>query len=182
MNPVGPMQYYTNSSPLPHPGYTPGADLGLQAEGGDYEAFEIHVFGVSSLEVTAAEFLVEAGSPAEITWTAPPPGPTHLRILLTVNPHGSGPGSVIECEVPDTGATTIPEPLVTALVGDGLSGFPRATLTRLSSDSVDLTPGCVEFRSQSQVVIPVSVPGLVSCDGDEDCTPPATCQPDLTCG
>jgi hypothetical protein len=181
MNPLGPMQFYTNPSPLPHPGYTPGADLGLSAEGGDSEAFELHAFGVSALEVTAPEFVVESGAPSDITWTAPPAGPTHLRMLLTVNPHGSGPGSVIECEVPDTGAHTIPEPLVTALVADGLSGFPRITLTRVSADSVDITLGCVEFRSQSQIIAPVSVPGLESCTGDEDCTPPDTCQTDLTC-
>jgi hypothetical protein len=84
--------------------------------------------------------------------------------------------------VDDTGSFEIPEPLVTALVDDGLSGFPTVVIVRSSVDSASIDPGCVELRVKSEVTLPVEIPGLTSCDGDEDCTPPETCQSDLTCG
>ena len=182
MEALPPANYYTNRDPLPHPGFLPGADIALAAAGGDYPPFRLRGWGVSALEVFSAEIVVEAGAVVPLTWATPSEaGPTRLRISLNVNGHGVT-GSRIECEVPDTGAFTLPEPLVTALVNDGLSGFPTLALTRTTADSTDLPPGCVEFRVQSQRSIPVSIPGLVSCDGDEDCTPPETCQSDLTCG
>ena len=182
MEALAPANYYTNPDPLPHPGFEPGADIRLQAAGGEFPAFALRGYGVEALEVDASEVPVQSGSPVPLAWTAPDsPGPTRVRVALNVNGHGTT-ASRIACEVEDAGSFTIPEALVTSLIADGLSGFPTLTLTRLSSDAADTDLGCVELRVQSARKIPVTIPGLVSCDGNEDCTPPETCRSDLTCG
>jgi len=182
MEALPPGNFYTNSGSLPHPGFEAGADIALHAEGGVYEPFDLRGFGVDALAVEAKEVVVEAGVAVTLLWTPPThPGPMRLRIALIVNGHGSI-GSRIECEAEDTGVFVIPEALVTQLVNDGLSGFPTLSLSRTTSDTASIASGCVEFRVQSALVLPVSIPGLVSCSDNEDCAPPQTCQSDLTCG
>jgi hypothetical protein len=182
MEPTPPANFYTNPESLPHPGFEAGADIVLAAGGGVAEAFALRGWGIPALDPSDAEIVVQSGSALALAWDVPPAeAPTRVKILLIVNGHG-GSGSRVECDVADAGSFTIPETLVTALVEDGLSGFPTIALTRSTADSADLALGCVEFRVQSERVLPVSVPGLVSCDGNEDCTPPEVCQTDLSCG
>lgn len=183
MEPLSVGSFYTNPGSLPHPGFAPGADILLSAAGGTWEPFTLRGWGVSPLVVGFSEVVVQAGSQVDLTWTAlATPGPTRLRILLIVNGHGVT-GTRIECETDDDGAFTIPEPLITMLVNDGLSGFPTIALTRMTSDSVTITPGCVELRVQAALTdIPVSIPGLISCVEDNECPMGQTCQSDLTCG
>jgi hypothetical protein len=182
MEPLPPTSYYTNPTSLPHPGYQPGAGIALDAAGGDLAPFRLRGWGVSALAIEETTVEVQAGAAVALSWGAPPAdGPARVMLSLNVNGHGLV-GSRIECTVDDTGAFTMPEPLITALVEDGLSGFPTLAITRSSADRVELAPGCVDFRVQTTRVLDVTVPGLVSCDGDEDCPDGQTCQLDLSCG
>jgi hypothetical protein len=181
MEPLPPTMYYTNPGTLPHPGYAPGDGIALTATGGDVDPFTLRGWGVSALEIADAAVVVEAGAALELAWTAPPAdGPTQVLLSLNVNGHGLV-GSRVQCVVDDTGAYTIPEPLITALVDDGLSGFPTLEVTRSSADRVVLDIGCVDLRVQTTRVLDVTVPGLTSCNEDEDCPDGQTCRGDLTC-
>ncbi len=182
MVPRAPGFFYTNPGTLPHPGFTPGAAILLAAGGGDYAPFQLRGWGVSALASSQTQVTVESGAAVALAWTPPAEaGPARVAISLNVNAHGLV-GTRIECEVDDTGSFTIPEPLISTLIADGVSGFPTLTLTRSSADSTPIEPGCVDLRVRSALDLEVIIPGLTSCNGDEDCTPPQTCQADLTCG
>jgi len=175
--PRAPTFFYTFTGTLPHPGFETGA--GIQLDAPDLTLLG---WGIESLAVGATVVTIQSASPVPLTWTPPAAsGPAKVEISLNVNGHGLV-GSHIECVVDDTGAFTIPEPLVTSLLDDGLSGFPTLTLRRTTTDSITTVHGCVELDVESAITLDVTIPGLESCDGNEDCTPPETCQPDLTCG
>lgn len=172
-----PAYFYSFTGALPHPGFAAGAGMRLEADG-----LTLLGWGIEPLVVAGTTIGVQAGAAVPVSWTAPAQaGPARVELSLNVNGHGLV-GSRVDCVVEDTGAFTIPEPLVTSLVADGLSGFPTLSIRRTTTDSARLGDRCVELDVESAVTLDVTIPGLESCDGDEDCTPPATCQPDLTCG
>ena len=177
-----PGNFYTNPGSLPHPGYTAGAGIALEATGGDFAGFSLLGWGVSARSSADDEIAIATGQDATAVWQAAgDPGPSRVRITLDVNRHGGTP-IWIECDVEDTGTYSIPSALVDELIEFGLSGFPTLTLSRRTTDSATIAPGCVELHVVSDVVLDVSVPGLSSCTEDEDCTEPQTCQADLSCG
>lgn len=181
MAPRPPAYFYSFTGTLPHPGVASGAGVRLRASG-----LELLGWGIEPLEVGFSTLMVQTGMAVPLTWTAPSntgpsAGPAKMEISLNVNGHGLV-GSHVECVVEDTGAFTIPESLVSSLLADGLSGFPTLTLRRTTTDSADLAAGCVELDVESAVKLDVTIPGLRSCDGDEDCISPEICRGDLTCG
>lgn len=177
MAPRAPAFFYSFTGTLPHPGFDAGAGIRLVAPD-----LTLLGWGIEPLAVGATALTVQSGAAVPLTWTAPSQqGPAKVEISLDVNGHGLV-GSHVECVAEDTGSFTIPEPLVTNLLADGLSGFPTLTLRRTTTDSATTVNGCVELDVESAITLDVEIPGLQSCDGDEDCTAPETCQPDLTCG
>jgi hypothetical protein len=181
MPPRMPNYYYTFTGTLPHPAFTPGAAIQMSTSGGDYSPFTLRGFGVGPVEGAPDQVTVESGMPLALTWTPPAvPGPIKMEIDLNINGHGVV-GAHVECVVDDDGEYTIPAELITSLVGQGMSGFPTLVLTRASSDSTTIEPGCVDFRVWSEKIIEVLIPGLSSCRDDMDCPMGQTCQTDLTC-
>lgn len=177
MAPRPPAYFYSFTGTLPHPGVAAGAGLRLEAPG-----LSLLGWGIEPLAVGATTLGVQASQAVPLTWSAPASaGPAKMEISLNVNGHGLV-GSHVECVVEDSGSFSIPEPLVTSLLADGLSGFPTLTLRRTTADSAETANGCVELDVESAVTLDVTIPGLQSCDDDEDCTAPQTCRPDLTCG
>jgi hypothetical protein len=177
MPPRPPVYYYNFTGTLPHPGFTAGAGMRLDAPG-----MSLLGWGIEPLSVASTTIDVQSGAALPVTWSAPTlTGPAKVELSLNVNGHGLV-GSHVDCVVDDTGSFTIPEPMVTSLLGDGLSGFPTLSVRRTTTDSAITGAGCVELDVESAVTLDVIIPGLESCDGDEDCTPPDTCQVDLTCG
>lgn len=177
MAPRPPAYFYSFTGTLPHPGVTSGAGVRLRTA-----ELELLGWGIEPLAVSASTLMVQPGMAVPLTWTAPATsGPAKVEISLNVNGHGLV-GSHVDCVVDDNGSFTIPEPLVSSLLADGLSGFPTLTLRRTTTDSADLAAGCVELDVESAVKLDVTIPGLRSCDGDEDCIAPEICLPDLTCG
>lgn len=182
MSPTTPGNNYTNPGSLPHPGFTEGAAIELSTSGGECAPFTLRGEGVAAIEVLTEEVVVGGGAPVDIVWVPPAVETTaRIRLSLSVNQHG-GTGQWIECDVEDTGSFSIPEALVTSLVGLGLSGFPSMVIARQTSDSVAIESGCVELQVVSETELPVTVPGLVSCSSDEDCPVEESCGGDLTCG
>jgi hypothetical protein len=179
MAPRPPAYFYNFTGTLPHPGFAAGAGMRVDGTG-----FSLLGWGITPLAGVPAPIQMQRGMALPLTWTALAPGqtgPAKIEISVNVNGHGLV-GSHIECVVDDTGSFTVPEPLITSLIDDGLSGFPTLTIRRTTTDSATIAAGCIELDVESSVTADVTIPGLTSCDGNEDCTPPETCQSDLTCG
>lgn len=182
MTPRSPTFFYSFTGTLPNPGYSPGAAIALSAAGGDYAAFRVLGFGVDKLVLGASTYALARDTELALTWTPPvTTGPAKVTISLNINGHGLV-GSHVECTVDDTGSFSLPGSLISQLIDAGTSGFPTMTVTRQSLDSATIAPGCVDLRVHSTVKLDVTVPGVQSCNDDTDCSPPATCQGDLTCG
>ena len=174
---------YSKTMEEPYPGFQEGADITLKAEGGDFEPFELKAKGVSIIETDDEAILVERDSPVELTWQpSDRDGSVYVHIKLIVDLHGTSTDGWIVCDVPDTGAFTIPSALVTDLMDLGLSGFPKVEISRRSLDTTDISLGCVELIVYSQISLPVQVPGLDSCNENDDCEEGEFCQEDLVCG
>jgi hypothetical protein len=88
---------------------------------------------------------------------------------------------MITCDTNDDGSLEIAAPLVTALVSLGVAGFPSIVVSRERTTSTAVGSGSVNFVVTSDIEQYVTVPGVRSCTGDEDCTGMGTCQDDLTC-
>lgn len=178
-----PVFFYTNTGTLEHPGFAEGADIVLTASGaGDIEPFALGVGGVAPLALPQSSVALDADQPVTVTWSAPGvAGAARISLELDIAQHGGTPAA-IACDVADTGSFEIPVALTNQLLELGFSGFPSLAVVRESVDSTDTAVGCVELSATSAAVYDVDIPGLTSCSDDNDCTPPETCQPDLTCG
>lgn len=174
---------YTASILDPFPSFEAGAAIALHATGeDDVGPFTLDGVGIAPMAAPSTVVAIQRDMPAVFTWDAAGADPesSAVYIDITVNPHGSTTGW-IECLVEDTGEFEVPAALVTRLVDLGLSGFPRATLGRRSTDGVSLPSGCVDFRISSEVTIDLEVDGLVSCNTNDDCPDAQVCSVELAC-
>jgi len=176
-----PVFYYTNPGTLPHPGYEAGAHIALEAAGSDGPAFTLEGRGVSPLQVEDEALRLSRGEPAALAWV-PAEGVTEARIHITlaIANHGGTPGR-IECVADDTGTFAVPASLVDALLDLGYSGFPTVEIARQTADATTVPGGCVQLLVRSKRVLPVEIPGLVSCSAHDDCPAGQSCGPDLMC-
>lgn len=125
---------------------------------------------------------IRSGQAADLSWT--PPGKTNIsriQIRLEISHHGGYKGE-IDCDVPDSGSFSIPEPLVTALIARGIGGYPTIKVTRSSSAAASNQPG-VKLVMPSLVERAVDH-GVQSCGGQDapPCPSGQTCnQEDRLC-
>ena len=164
----------------PFPGFTPGANLTLEATGGDIAAFTLDGIGPAPVVTASDTVTVQRDAPAELTWQAEDIPGTQMHILLDVNVHGARTGW-IECDAEDTGSFDIPADLVTQLIDLGLSGFPKVELSRRSVDKTDIDAGCVEFVVYAPKTLSVEIPGFTSCNSDDDCEDGQYCNEERVC-
>jgi hypothetical protein len=182
LKPLSPTNLKYNVGGFASPPFAPGDAISIVSAGGDLEAFALFAKGIAPLEVDATKPLTfESGKPMEVTWTAGDPELARVILTIDVGHHG-GSTAEIYCEVPDTGAYTIPAELVTALAEQGVSGFPAANIERRASSYANVSAGYIELNIGSRAVIDLSIPGIVSCSGAEDCQAGEVCKmPDLVC-
>jgi hypothetical protein len=172
---------YSANFDEPYPGFSPGARIVLSAAGDTAPAFTLIGEGVGLLSSTLETAVVETDADLELTWDSS--GATEhsqIGILLTVDAHG-GTSGWIACVADDTGAFAIPADLVQQLIDLGLSGFPRVVLTRQTVDSKAVGDGCVDMTVGSELELPISIDGLISCNDDDQCPEGQTCNADLAC-
>jgi hypothetical protein len=161
----------------------PRPAIAITATGSSFTpAFSISATAIAPLVVTNPDRDLARDAPLDLTWTPPTGGSaTEIFLKLDISHHGGSKGK-IECTTADDGALTLSAAMVTELLDLGAAGFPTVILERRAVGSALTTAGRVDLMIGSEIERPVTVPGVISCDGDEDCTPPATCQSDLTCG
>jgi hypothetical protein len=177
-------QFYATRATLAEPPFAPGDPVTLNAAGSEYlPAFSLRGEGIAPLVIPEGDIAVEAGKPLALRWDAPPnKTAARVEIKLQFNLHGSTTAAFIDCSVADTGAFDVPAELVDELLSRELSGFPTATFARRTADSRAAGSGCIDFLVSSRVTRALSVPGISSCNEDEDCAPGQTCtRPRLVC-
>ncbi len=173
---------YSSTVLEPYPAFEPGAAVALDAPGEDTAPFSLQAWGVPPMVTELEAVDVASGSAVELTWGTDNADleQSEVYISLTVNAHGATTGW-IECVTEDDGQFEIPAALMTQLIEMGLSGFPRMTLTRRSTDTADVSGACVELTVSSEVTLDLAVDGLISCNTDEDCPDGSTCSAELAC-
>jgi hypothetical protein len=176
-----PMYFYTNSDPLPHPGFAVGAPISLVAPGREGEAISLRGQGIAPLEMSQDVLRLSPGQPAELQWEAPNESQsTQVHVDLNIANHGGTPAR-IDCVADDTGSILIPASLVDRLLATGYSGFPTVAIARQTVDSTNIGEGCLELIVRSRRVLDVLIPGLTSCRQDSDCPLGQTCGTNLMC-
>ena len=183
MGPKGDTFYYVTPTgvTLPYPPAGDGAPIRFEGEGGDFGPFALESEGILPLALTSSSPLeVAPNAPLEITWTPGASQRARISIELDLSHHGGTKGQVI-CDLEDTGSVSIGAELVTELIGLGLAGFPALDVVRTSKVATNVAAGSIALTVRSAARLDVSVPGLVSCSGSEDCPTGQTCQPDLQC-
>lgn len=169
------------SAGLSYPGFAAGDKLKLTASGSAFSgAFSITTSGVAQLALAGADSLALAASTAlALGWTAGA-SDSQIHVALDISHHGGSRGK-IECDVADSGALTLSSAMVDRLLSLGAAGFPTIIVTRSAAGHAAVADGHVDLIASSQLEVSIRVPGVQSCVDDKQCTPPATCQDDLTC-
>jgi hypothetical protein len=153
---------------LPHPGFTPGADIHLAASGAQLPPFALAGWGVPALALVDGPLALAPDQPFVLAWQPGPPGPARIELTLNIDQHALTPASLV-CHGADSGRLEVPAALISQLLAAGASGYPQARLSRQSADAIALPPGCVELLVDSGVSKAVSVAGHTPCHADGDC-------------
>jgi hypothetical protein len=159
---------------LPYPPAPEGTEVRVAVNGGVYGAFALSTKAAQVLS-WSNDLVLDRDKPVALTWASPAmPALARMLIKVDISHHGGSKGQ-IACDVADSGAFMIPAKLVTGLINLGVAGFPRITLTRISSSKVPVSAGQVELIYQSAVTRDVKVVGVESCDQNTPCPAGQTC-------
>lgn len=168
---------------LNNPPVAEGAPVQLSTDGGDYDPITLVALGIAPLDFQGdGEPLLFAPDAALLLEWTPPEHPNQSEMLIDVDiSHHGGAKGKINCTAPDEGSLEISQALVSGLIELGAAGFPTITLTRRSAGFANIEPGQVALEIVSDLILPLDIPGLVSCTGPDDCEADQTCGTDRTC-
>jgi len=174
--------YSQGATSLAYPGFAEGDPITVAINGGAFTPpFTMSITGIAPLVVTSPEPTIDRNTPVTLTWTPPASGVTsRILVKVEISHHGGFKGQV-ECDTADDGSLTLGGPLLTQLLDLGVAGFPTIEIERKVVSSGLTTAGRVDLTVSSAISQAVTIPGVISCTDDTECTPPATCQDDLTC-
>jgi hypothetical protein len=171
----GPTAYYQATPAPPHPVFTPGATLTLNASGATTEPFTLQAKGVDDLLFSATEVPAEADMPVSLSWTPPSSPQGKIYVELDIGHHGGSPAKIF-CVTDDDGAFDVPQTLVAELFAYGVWGYPIIKIRRESIASTTVSTGCVEFVTRAAPVeLTVAIAGAVSCSDAAECADGQTC-------
>jgi hypothetical protein len=173
---------YQPPETLPYPAFSEGDDLTFAAAGGSFTpAFTLSAKGVAPLDLLSDTIVLADNEPITLSWTpAGQAGISTIHVKLDISHHGGSKGK-IECDAQDNGSLTLSAALLTQLKDLGVAGFPTIVVTRGATGSATISAGRVDLLVSSEVETGVEIPGLVSCNRNEDCPPGQTCQIDHVC-
>ena len=179
ISPAMPGYNYFSTS-LPHPAMSPGDTIRVQADADDWADLELWGVGVEPLVIDAPEpWSVAGGEPLDLEWKPPSSASWgEIRFSLTIDQHGTSPVT-LQCDLEDTGAAAIPASTIDALLGAGVSGWPRSTLSRRTVDSALQPQGCVELIVSSPREGDIALADYIPCDETVPCPEPLECNLEL---
>lgn len=159
---------------LSYPPFSEGTAVTVTAPGATAPAVNLTGKGIAPLEVLNDSIVLEDNKPVTVQWNAAAvAGISTISIMVDISHHGGIKG-MIEVECPDNGSVTIPATLIDQLKALGYFGFPKMEITRRAVTRD--TSSSVELVIESKVTKYVYIPGLISCNGDEDCPDGQTCE------
>ena len=166
---------------LPFDAFAAGDRIAIQTSGGDTVApFSVETRGIEPLSLTSTDFQLDGSRPITVAWTAGAEPSARISVKLDISHHGGSKGKIL-CDTADDGELVIGSELAGALRDLGVSGFPTIVVSRSATGSTAIRAGRVDLVTSSILEVPVTVPGLVSCNSDDDCPDGLTCQTDLSC-
>ncbi|MFH0902347.1 MAG: hypothetical protein V2A73_17075, partial [Pseudomonadota bacterium] len=167
---------------LPYPAFAENDTIRFEASGSSFTApFTLQANGIGPLELANDTIPLEQGKAVMLSWSPPGEGvASQIQVKLDISHHGGTKG-MIQCEATDDGSLELAATLVTDLLNLGVAGFPTIVISRSAVGSATIVSGRVDLVVASQIEREVEIPGLDSCDDNEDCPKGETCQPDLTC-
>jgi hypothetical protein len=153
---------------LDYPPCAEGDTIRLSATGSeDAASFSLKVRGITPLEVINDEILAEDGKPITLRWKPPTmQGVSTISVQINISYHG-GTKAEIQCECEDNGSLTIPGSMLDELKSYGIAGYPRVDITRKSVGYDEISKAKVIV--ECMVTRMLTIPGIVSCDRNEDC-------------
>lgn len=160
--------------------FTEGDPVSVSAAGDTaLGMFSVSAKAISRLVVLNDSIVLTDGQPIRLRWTPPVKDiGSKIEVAVDISHHGGAKGK-IECEAEDNGSLDIAASLVDALKALGVSGFPRIELARRTIGTNAKFD--VSLEIQSPITKLLTIPGLISCSGDEECPDGQTCQQDLQC-
>jgi len=157
------------------PPCTVGATVGLSATGnGDYPAFSVQTQCIAPLVVTNSTIALQSGAAFTLNWTASTVAGARINLTFDLSHHGGSKGKII-CETSDTGSLQVSSSLIDKLLALGVTGYPKAYVTRLITGTTAVGSGQAQFKIYSDLDFVVQIPDLVSCEKDTDCPTGQTC-------
>jgi hypothetical protein len=167
---------------LPHPPTEEGAAIGLQTGATAVGPFQIKGKGIAPLQLLGPELVpLDGAAPLILQWE--PPADTkasRIQIKVDISHHGGLKG-VIECDADDDGELAIEASLLEQLIGLGTAGFPTINVTRIATSGTRLDSGRLLLTVLSRVERALDVPGVVSCNDDDECATGQTCATSRVC-
>jgi hypothetical protein len=146
---------------------------------GSIPACTLTTKAIKPLKVLTDTFPCVDGQPLEVRWEPPDvPGISSIYVLIDISYHGTTKGK-IECNCEDNGSLTVAASLLDKLKTYGISGFPKIEIYRRSTSVSAAAKVKVVF--ESKVVRFLSIPGIISCNGDAQCPPGQHCGADQRC-
>jgi hypothetical protein len=159
---------------LSYPPFSEGAAVTITAAGATAPAINLTGKGIVPLEILNDSIVLEDNKPVTVQWTPPTiAGISTISIMVDISHHGGTKGK-IEVECPDNGSVIIPATLIDQLKALGYFGFPKMEITRRAVTRD--TGSNVELVIESKVTKYLHIPGLISCDEDDDCPEGQTCE------
>jgi hypothetical protein len=175
---------YLCAETLPMPPCAAGGAIALNAAGkGDYPAFAIQAACIAPLAVTNTAVQIESGKTFTLNWTPSTIAGARLQLTFDLSHHGGSKGKII-CDTADSGSLSVSATLMTDLIALGVTGYPKAYVTRVLTGTTTVGTGQAQLKVYSDVEFVAQLPGLVSCETNADCTGAGeTCQvPGQMCG
>jgi hypothetical protein len=166
---------------LLYPPFAEGDDLSFAAEG-DTEAgaFTLTGKGIKPLKLHSDSITLADGQPVILNWEgAASPTASQIEVEVDISHHGGSKGK-ISCVTPDNGTLAITADLVTELKALGMSGFPKIDVSRRAVTKHATMQARLVLESSD--TRQVNIPGLISCDSDENCPNGQDCKDDMKCG
>ena len=182
MEPVFPGNTYYDTE-LAVPPYVAGGLLTLDMPGGVYGPITLYGVGVEALVTPGTTWVLDAGAPLTLSWTAPA-GPvirSEIAVQISIDQHGVSPSS-LRCVFVDDGEGTVPGSITAALVEVGVTGFPTASIERRTADLAAAGAGCLDFTVSAPGTAAIDVVGHTPCVSDKECPEGQDCNEELqTC-
>jgi hypothetical protein len=165
---------------LAYPPFQEGDTVSISATGSESSSeFTLKAMGFSPLKILSDTIIPYIDDqPIELKWV-PPSKDIHstIQIVIDISFHGGTKAKIVsDCQ--DNGSLTVPAKMLNQLKTYAISGYPRLNMTRLTK-GIDAS-GKAELTMESTVSMPLEIPGILSCNKDEDC-PNSECRDDRRC-